>query len=186
VDEKTRRRIVDYVRPLAVGLDGMTNFGDAERVVEASGKIAEERSDVDADLLFLLALFSGQDRWVTRMGHRSRTEIFLDSLGVPARTVHRLFRGLARFETAPASVEEEIVHDAAALEELGAYGIARTLVEAYKERLDIAEMAASLETAAEVPLRTDAARRLAQPRRAIMREFAKRLKEELKEFGSAG
>ena len=164
----------------------MTNFGDAERAVEASGKIAEGRSDVDADLLFLLALFSGQDRWVTRMGHRSRTEIFLDTLGVPGRTVQRLFRGLARFEAAPATREEEIVHDAVILEALGAYGIARTLVEGYKERLDIAELAASLESAAEVPMRTDAGRRLAAPRRDIMREFAKRLREEREEFAGRG
>jgi hypothetical protein len=183
VDEIARRRIIEYVRPLAVGLDGVTNFGDAERVLAASARIAAARSDVDSDLLFLLALFSGQERWVSKMGHRSRTEIFLGSLGVRERAVRALFRGLSRFESAPATPEEEIVHDAVLLERLGAFGIARSLVESYRERLDIAEIAAAIERAAETPLRTEAGRALAEPRREIMRRFARRLREELDEFG---
>lgn len=185
MDQSARRRVVEYVRPLAVGLDGVTNFGDVERTVAASARIASGRTDVDGDLLFLLALFSGPDRWVSRMGHRSRTEIFLASLGIPERTIHRLFRGLSRFQSKPASPEEEIVHDAVCLERLGAYGIARSLVEGYRERLEIAELAASLERTAELPLLTPAGRALAEPRRAVMREFSKRLREELDEFSGA-
>ena len=82
------------------------------------------------------------------MGHRSRTEIFLSSLGVAPRTVQRLFRGLTRFETEPATREEEIVHDAVLLDAMGAYGITHGLADAYKERLDILEMADAIEAAA--------------------------------------
>jgi HD superfamily phosphodiesterase len=117
------------------------------------------------------------------MGHRSRTEIFLSSLGVPERTVRRLFKSLARFETEPASPEEEIVHDAVRLEAMGAYGVARGLADAYRERLDIPEMADAIDAAADAPLRTDQGRELAGPRRALMREFARRLREEHAEFG---
>ena len=183
MDEATRRRIEEYVRPLAVGLDGVTNYGDVARMVAAAERLAAARSDVDADLLFLLAVFSGQDRWVSRMGHRSRTEIFLTSLGVPAPTVRRLFRGLARLAAAPETREEEIVHDAVRLEAMGAYGIARGLVEGYRERMDIPEMAAAVEAAADAPLKTDEGRALAEPRRAFMREFARRLRGEYDEFG---
>jgi len=183
LDAQTRKRIEEYVRPIAVGLDGMTNYGDVERMVAAAEAIAAGRSDFDADLLFLLAVFSGQEKWVSRMGHRSRTEIFLGSLGVPERTVRRLFRSLARFETAPETAEEEVVHDAVKLESMGAYGIARGLADAYRERLDIPEMADAVDAAADAPLRTDRARELAEPRRALMREFARRLREEHAEFG---
>src|SRR6476646_7833193 len=124
-------------------------------MVNAAHAIAAGRTDLDADLLFLLAIFSGQEKWVSRMGHRSRTEIFLGSLGVPARTVQRLFRGLARLEAAPATPEEEIVHDAVKLEAMGAYGIARGLADAYRERLDIPEMAAAIEEAASAPMTTE-------------------------------
>ena len=182
MDTQTRKRIEDYVRPLAVGLDGVTNYGDVERMVNAAGAIAAGRENLDADLLFLLAVFSGQEKWVSRMGHRSRTEIFLSSLGVPERTVRRLFRSLSRFETEPASPEEEIVHDAVRLESMGAYGIARGLADAYRERLDIPEMAAAIDEAASAPLKTERGRELARPRQELMRDFARRLREEHAEF----
>jgi hypothetical protein len=182
MDAATRRAIREYVRPLAVGLDGMTNYGDIERMVAASDKIARGREGLDADLLFLLAVFSGQEKWISRMGHRSRTEIFLASAGIPTRTIQRLFRGLSRFEAAPASPEEEIVHDAVRLDAMGAYGIARSLAEAYRERMDMLEMASAVEEAAQAPMRTEEGRALAAERREAMREFAKRLRAEHAEF----
>jgi hypothetical protein len=182
VDSGTRRQIEDYVRPLAVALDGVKNYGDVERMVSAAEAIADGLAGVDRDLLFLLAVFSGQERWVSRMGHRSRTEGFLASLGVPSGKVRALFRGLARFDEAPATPEEEIVHDAVRLESMGAYGVARGLADAYRERLDILEMADAIEKAAAAPLRTEAGERMAAPRRALMREFARRLREEHGEF----
>jgi hypothetical protein len=182
VDEATRRRIEEYVRPLAVGLDGMANYGDVRRMVSAADRLAARVEGIDRDLLFLLAVFSGQEKWVSRMGHRSRTEIFLASQGLDAGTIRRLFRGLARLETAPGCREEEIVHDAVRLDAMGAYGIARSLVEAYRERRDIPEMAEAIEAAADVAFRTDEGRRLAEGRRALMLEFARRLRAEHDEF----
>ncbi len=183
MDAAARKSILDYVKPLAVGLDGVTNYGDVERMVSATQTIAAGTEGLDADLLFLLAVFSGQEKWVSRMGHRSRTEIFLGSLGVAPKTVRRVFTALSRFETAPASPEEEVVHDALKLETMGAYGIARGLADAYRERLDILEMADAIEAAAAAPLRTDAGRRLAEARCALMRKFAGRLRAEHAEFG---
>jgi hypothetical protein len=182
VNSETRRRIAEYVRPLAVGLDGVTNYGDVQRIVAASELLADGRQDVDRDLLFLLAVFSGQEKWVGRMGNRSRTELFLTSAGVPAGTVNRLFRSLARFDKDPRAAEEEIVHDAVRLDSMGSYGIARSLVEGYRERMDFPEMASAIEEAAAAPLRTEKGRELAEPRRQAMLEFAKRLRAEHREF----
>jgi len=183
LDDETRQRILEYVKPLAVGLDGLTNYGDVERAVAAATAIAAGTPGADPDLLFLLAVFSGQEKWVSRMGHRSRTEIFLASAGVSRRTIAALFRGLGRFAQAPRTPEEEIVHDAVALDALGAYGVALCLVEAYRERLDIPEMAAAIEEAAGRELKTERARDLAGPRRQAMRDFAARLTREHAEFG---
>ena len=182
MDAAARARIADYVKPLAVGLDGITYYGDVERVLAATARIADGRTDVDGDLLHLLAVFSGQEKWVSRFGHKSRTEIFLASLGVDPRAVTRLWRGLARLESEPSTPEEEIVHDAVRLEELGAYGIARRLVEGYRERMDFGEMADAIDEAAAAPLRTEAGRALAAPRIAAMKEFAERLRREYREF----
>jgi hypothetical protein len=177
-----RRKVLEYVRPLVVGLDGMTNFGDVERMVAAAEAVADGGPGLDRDLLFLLAVFSGQEKWVSRMGHRSRTELFLASLGVRRETIRALFRGLTRFETAPAGPEEEAVHDALRLESLGAYGVARGLADAYRERLDILEMADALETAARTEMRTENGRRLAEARRHRMLDFARGLRAEHQQF----
>jgi hypothetical protein len=185
MDAAARGKVLDYVRPLAAGLDGMTNYGDVERMVSAAEAVAGGAGGVDRDLLFLLAVFSGQEKWVSRMGHRSRTELFLASLGVPRGTVRALFRGLGRFESAPVGPEEEAVHDALRLESLGAYGVARGLADAYRERLDILEMADALEAAAEAVLRTENGRRLAAPRRERMLAFARDLRAEHAEFSAS-
>ena len=182
MNAEERARIADYVKPLAVGLDGVTYYGDVERVVAASERIAGARKDLDRDLLYLLAVFSGQERWVSRFGHKSRTEIFLASAGVSPRLVASLWRGLARLEAAPRTAEEEVVYDALRLEELGAYGIARRLLEGYRERMEFPEMADAIDEAAAKPLATDAGRALAVPRIAAMKEFSRRLREEYLEF----
>jgi hypothetical protein len=182
VDGPKRKAIEDYVKPLAAGLDGVTNYGDVARMVSAAEAISRGYDVLDADLLFLLAVFSGQEKWISRMGHRSRTEIFLGSLGIPTRTVQRLFRGLDRFETNPSTPEEEIAHDAMRLDAMGAYGIARSLADGYRERMDIPEMAAAIDEAAAIPLRTAGGEALAEPRRELMRQFARRLREEHAEF----
>jgi hypothetical protein len=186
VDQNARRRIAEYVRPLAVGLDGVTNYGDVQRIAAASERIAARRNGIDRDLIYLLGIFSGQEKWVSRMGHRSRTELFLGSLGVAPPLIQRLFRGLSRFEADPRTPEEEIVHDAVRLEAMGAYGIARHLVEGYRERMDFREMAAAIEEAADAALRTPEGEELAGPRREAMREFARRLRAEYAEFAEDG
>jgi hypothetical protein len=185
VDEATRRRIEEFVRPLDAGLDGLTDFGDARRVVAAAEKMARSFPDFDHELLYLLAIFSGQERWVSRMGNRSRTEMFLASLGVPEGKIAALFRGLARFASRPATPEEEIVHDAVKLEGMGARGIARHLLEGRREGLGLSEMASRIEEAAGAPLRTEAGEALAAERRRVMMDYAARLREEESEFQAA-
>ncbi len=184
MDGPARRRIVEYVRPLAVGLDGMTYSGDVDRVASISRTIAAGRKDVDADLLELLAIFSGQEKWVERMGHGSRTELFLGSLGLPAATIRALFRGLSRLNRAPATAEEEIVHDALRIDEMGSIGVTRLAQQGYRERLSFEEMAASIEEAARRPLKTPAGETLAAERRVAMFAFARRLREESLEFSA--
>ncbi len=182
MDSRSLERVIAYVQPLAVGLDGVTNFGDVRRAARAAEAIAGERTDLDRDILLLLAVFSGQEKWISRMGHRSRTELFLSSEGFPRKTVAALFRSLGRFDEDPQTPEEEVVYDAVRLDRMGAYGVARSLVEEYRERSDVPETAEAIERAAAVELRTERGRALALPRRRAMLEFAARLSLEFREF----
>ena len=68
---------------------------------------------------------------------------------------------------------------------MGAYGITHGLADAYKERLDILEMADAIEAAAGASLRTEAGRRLAAVRREVMLAFARQLRAEHAEFSRA-
>jgi len=104
--------------------------------------------------------------------------MFLSSLGISGRKIQALFRGLSRLESRPSSAEEEIAHDAVKLDEMGARGIARKLLEGRREGLDFLETATVIEEAARAPLRTEAGGALARDRRRIMLEFARKLIEE--------
>ena len=98
-----------------------------------------------------------------------------------ARDCRALAR-VGRLERDPRTAEEEVVHDAMALESLGAYGISRMLLDGYRERRDFGETADAIDEAAKVPLRTEAGRALAAPRVAAMKDFSRRLREEYREF----
>ncbi len=184
MEQSRRRQILDYVKPLCAGLDGVTNFGDVERVLLACGEIALPGDGIDADRMFLLAVFSGQTKWVGTLGQGSRTELFLRSAGVAREEVRRLFQSLARFRADPRTPEEEIVHDAVRLEEVGAYGVSRIVVESARERRDFAEVASAIEEGAVEDFRTPRGRELARERISWMKEFASQLRREIEAFAA--
>ena len=184
---RATKAILDYVRPLAVGLDGVTNYGDVERMVSAAGDdrggrgrarrgpalpaggvlgpgkvgLADGAPKPHRDLPVLARRFA-EDRAAALSGARP----LRDALRRPPRR---------RSSTTPSSSRR-----------WEPTAIARGLADAYRERLDILEMAQAIEEAAAMPLqdrrRASVSRRTA---RALMREFAARLRAEHAEFARA-
>jgi hypothetical protein len=190
LDTDARARILDFVRPLSVGLDGVTNFGFVERRLRISEDFLErERGEADnapdSGRLFLLAAFAGLPT-ARRITHDSREDLLLRSLRLPVEEIRILVSSLSRIESDPASLEEKIVHDAMLLESVGAYGVTQLLVAGARERMTLVEMAHEIaEKMSAACFATEAGRRLAADRVAFAALFARNLAEEAREFEAA-
>ncbi|MEO6323659.1 MAG: hypothetical protein ABIT01_07545 [Thermoanaerobaculia bacterium] len=190
LDPRSKKQILEFVRPLSVSLDGMTEFGFVERrlaIVERLLQITrtgEPGQLADEGHLFLVACFVRVAKG--RISNGGRTDLLLGSVGVPAGELQLLQRSLGRVETDPRTFEERLVHDALLLETVGAYGVTEALVQGTKERMTLLELAEEIESRMNgVTFATAAARELAHDRIEFARAFARRLAEEAREFEPA-
>jgi hypothetical protein len=188
LDAGARERILDFVRPLSVGLDGVTNFGYVERRLKISedffesGRGTGDTAAASSDRLFLLCMFAGLPT-ARHITHDSREDLLLRSLRLPLEEIRILVSSLSRIESDPKSPEEKIVHDAMLLESVGAYGVTQLLIAGARERMTLAEMAQEIEEKmASARFSTEAGRRLAADRVAFATLFARKLAEEAGEF----
>jgi len=193
LDAAARARVLDFVRPLSVGIDGVTNFGFVERRLRISDFLEREEgksraaggAGADPARLFLLGAFAGLPS-ARRITPDSREELLLRSLHLPFEEISYLSRSLSRLESSPESPEERIVHDAMLLESVGAYGVTRLLVAGAREGMTLAEMAGEIEEKmASARFATNAGRRLAADRVAFATQFARKLAEEAGQFEAA-
>lgn len=194
LDSASKARILDFVRPISVGLDGVTNFGFVERRIRISERFreGEERGEapgavsVDPARLFLLTAFAGLPS-ARRITPDGRESLLLRSLHIPFEEISSLSSSLSRLEAAPETREERIVHDAMLLESVGTYGVTQLLVAGARERMTLAEMAAEIEARMDAArFATEAGRRLAGERIAYAKDFAARLRAEAAEFAAPG
>jgi hypothetical protein len=189
LDAAARAAILDFVRPLSVGLDGMTNFGFVEKRIRISDFLESEEgagssgvAGADPVRLFLLASFAGLPS-ARRITPDSREDLLLRSLRIPFEEISSLVSSLKRIEADPQSPEEKIVHDAMLLESVGAYGVTQLLVAGARDRMTLAEMAREIaEKMAAARFATPAGLRLAADRVAFATLFARKLAEEAGEF----
>jgi hypothetical protein len=192
LDSASKARILDFVRPLSVGLDGMTNYGFVERRIRISDFLEGEEgkgrlsggAGVDPNRLFLIAAFAGLPS-ARRITPDSREDLLLRSLRLPLEEIRILVSSLSRIESNPQTPEEKIVHDAMLLESVGAYGVTQILVSGVRERMTLAEMAGEVEAKMDAArFATEAGRRLAAGRIAYAKDFAAKLRAEAAEFGA--
>ncbi len=198
LDAAARARVLDFVRPLSVGLDGVTNFGYVERRLKISDFLEGEERAVAAgahtagksglarrDQIFLLCAFAALPS-ARRITPDGRESLLLRSLSLSLEEISSLSLSLSRLETNPATPEERIVHDAMLLESVGAYGVTQALVAGARERMTLSEMADEIDARMSAArFATESGRRLAADRVAYAREFAAKLRAEAAEFGPA-
>jgi hypothetical protein len=187
LDPRAKKQILEFVRPLSVSLDGMTEFGFVERRLAIVERLlqttltGEPGLAVDEGHLFLVACFVRVAS--VRISNGGRTDLLLGSVGVPPGEMRLLQRSLARVETEPTTFEERLVHDALLLESVGAYGVTEALVSGTKEGMTLLELAEEIDRRMNaVSFTTEAARKLATDRIEFARVFARRLAEEAREF----
>jgi hypothetical protein len=188
LDSASKARILDFIRPLSVGLDGMTNYGFVERRIRISDFLeGEERRRGGAageggGCLFLLAAFAGLPT-ARRITPDGRESLLLRSLHIPLEEISFLSSSLSRLESRPETPEERIVHDAMLLESVGAYGVTQILVSGVRERMTLAEVAGEIDAKMDAArFATEAGRRLAAGRIAYAKDFAAKLRAEAAEF----
>ena len=191
LDSASKTRILDFVRPLSVGLDGVTNFGFVERRIRISDFLEGEEgrgvaagaTRADTGRLFLLSAFAGLPS-ARRITPDSREDLLLRSLRLPLEEIRILVSSLSRIESDPQTSEEKSVHDAMLLEGIGAYGVTQILVAGARERMTLAEMADEIDSKMDAArFATEAGRRLAGERIAYAKDFAAKLRAESAEFG---
>jgi hypothetical protein len=167
----TRRQVERFVRPFYVELDGVDTFETVARRSELVSRLLDGRP-VDAEYLDLLLLFHGTVKRLGSTAPGSRWWLFLRGLGLADELVGRLAIGLGRWRDAPAGPEEEVLHDAELLEEVGVVACARRIWRAGRKRVDLARALSTLEAGPPAArFRTELGRRLATERAADAAEW---------------
>lgn len=146
IQDETRRRLEQYVKPLYAGLDGVQTF---DRIDRLRAHLAALRDDdtapVDQDLLELLLLLHGAVDRLGSLAAGGRLDLFLKGLGLPDDLVRAVRAGLGRFRDDPRRPEEELLHDALLLETAGVVATVERLMAAGKKRTELARALAQLD-----------------------------------------
>jgi len=116
---------LDYVRPHYESKDVAHDFAHIMRICLRLNDLAAGLTINDPPLLHFLACWHGlAAQIVGGSWFADATRAFLSKDDWVDDDVDTAFVALVRHSTSPVTVEERIVHDAAALEMLGAFGIA--------------------------------------------------------------
>lgn len=116
---------LDYVRPHYEAKDVAHDFAHIVRICMRLDDLAAGLTIHNRPLLHFLACWHGlADRIVGGSWFADATRAFLTADGWVDDDVDTAYVALVRHSSSPVTVEERIVHDASAVELLGAFGIA--------------------------------------------------------------
>ena len=189
-----RQQLADYIRAQAQPVD---KFSHQPRLYALACELADGRP-VDDDILYAacwlhdLGVFIGHRpedpaqlaTWDNMAYAIAQTPPLLQRLGFPADKIPAVQAAIRDHhpQARPTTIEAILLHDADLLELLGAVGLLRTIgtvgrdtrYQTFADLLPVLEGYSWLET----QLLSEAARRLAVPRLALLRQFLQQAREE--------
>ena len=123
-------KLDDFLRPLYQDLDGVSRFGEIERVARIARTLYEPTTDDDRRTFDLLLLFHGLGKWLEKVGNLSRTLLAVDN--VTESDLRRTALSIRRLD-APVSDAERAVVAAVLIDNAGVRGLAERFARARRE-----------------------------------------------------
>ncbi|HVR44565.1 MAG TPA: hypothetical protein VMS56_14095 [Thermoanaerobaculia bacterium] len=178
MDAVLRAQLESFLKPLYQDLDGLSHFGDVERIGAIARRLHQPPAESERLELELLILFHRLGGWLSHMGNPSRV-VFASEGRLSEDLVMRVAVSLGRLDD-PGTEAERAVASALAIDSAGASGLVHGFFQARREgRTPIEHAREVMESEPGVPpwMGPDAAAWLLARRRRA-RELAARILEE--------
>ncbi|HYM62246.1 MAG TPA: hypothetical protein VEZ11_15290 [Thermoanaerobaculia bacterium] len=139
MNDDVMRRLEAFLRPYYQDLDGVSRFGEVERIAAIARSLMPSPSPDEQRDLDLLLLFQGLPGWLDRMGHRTRTQLALGG-AITEEELRRTAAAVKRLD-APTTPAETAVAAARVIDAAGVRGLAERFAHARREGLSVVEIA---------------------------------------------
>jgi hypothetical protein len=175
------RTYLDYVRPHYEAMDVAHDFAHIMRMTLRLDELENGLKVHNRPLLHFLVCWHGlADRIVGGSWFADATRAFLTTDGWVDDDIDTAYVALVRHASSPVTVEERIVHDAAAIELLGAFGVATAFTHGGADRRSLEEtMVAYGRSLERTEFKTPHGQELSMAGRDYARQFLARLRNEL-------
>ena len=181
MDDALRARLVDFLRPFFLDLDGVSRLDDAERIRRIAHRLYQPESAAEARFFELLLLFHGLGRWLDKVGNLSRLRLAIPE--IEEIELRRVSAAIARAAT-PATPMEAAVAAALVIDRSGIFGVAEQLMKSRREGSTIRDIALRGLIVEEPPLwMPEIGRQMFRERANARRRFCIQLLEEMEGDG---
>ncbi len=130
MDPDLRKRLEAFLLPLYQDVDGVSRFGDVERVAQIARRLYDSPSDEDRRAFELLLLFHALGYWLDKVGNISRTVLAVGDLS--EADLRRTAASIRRLDNPQTDVERAVA-GAVLIDQAGVRGLAQKLALARRE-----------------------------------------------------